>query len=73
MVLPREVEDFLTSRLYTLGEFPLLDTVFKEDRLVHITLENTPSQPTEWEEMIPEDNLYTAEAERTPRRTPLPI
>jgi len=53
--LPREVEDYLTSRLYALGEYPLLDAVYENNRLVHIALEITPSQPTEWDQMIPED------------------
>ena len=62
--LPREVEDFLTSRLYTLGEFPLLDAVYKDDKLVHIVLENSPSQPTEWDQMIPEDIIHPAVVEK---------
>ena len=31
--LPREVEDFLTSRLYTPGEFPLLDAVYERRQI----------------------------------------
>jgi sigma-B regulation protein RsbU (phosphoserine phosphatase) len=67
--LPREVEDYLASRLYTPGEYPLLDAVYERNRLVHIALENTPSQPTEWDQMIPEDTVYPAVVENPSEET----
>jgi serine phosphatase RsbU (regulator of sigma subunit)/transcriptional regulator with GAF, ATPase, and Fis domain/anti-sigma regulatory factor (Ser/Thr protein kinase) len=60
--LPREVEDFLTTRLYAPGEFPLLDAVYERDRLIHIALDGTPVQPAGWEQMIPDEMEYPSEA-----------
>jgi serine phosphatase RsbU (regulator of sigma subunit)/transcriptional regulator with GAF, ATPase, and Fis domain/anti-sigma regulatory factor (Ser/Thr protein kinase) len=52
--LPREVEDFLATRFYTPGEFPILDAVYERNKLVHVAIEHSPSQPTEWEQLIPD-------------------
>jgi len=69
--LPREVEDFLTTRLFTRGEFPLIDAVYENNRLVHIEIDNSPSQPTEWEHMIPDDQASPVLSEDATPNVPL--
>jgi len=53
--LPREVEDYLETRLYIPEEFPLLDQVYRTNKLIHVALDGSYSQPSEWEVIIPED------------------
>lgn len=60
---PREEEDLLSTRFYLPGEFPLLDAVYKHDKLLHIAIDDMPVQPTEWEKMIPEEATISLSTE----------
>jgi sigma-B regulation protein RsbU (phosphoserine phosphatase) len=55
--LSHELEDFLSSRLYRQGDFPLLDAVHKSNKLIHMTLNEATEQPLEWEQMIPDEAM----------------
>lgn len=69
----REVEEYLSTRLYQHGEYPLLDTAFERNMLAYISVDDSRVQPIDWEQMIPDGEIYPFEEGRATENNELEI